>query len=467
MTARALNAARKHNYNLAKYQEQLVTGLRINRPSDDPIGTRAVLAHRADESRLEAEIGNIQSARLKLNSSVTRLLEAKDMLVTAKTTAQQSASSSEGHILAGQIDQLFDRFLQVTNAQVGDEYLFGGTAVTTKPFQGVTVNGQQTITYHGTEQREHIVVGIGLTVDAIYHGEETFLATDRQPSEFTGSTGAQPGIGTNSGTGRQTLSVTHTNTSYAGTSGIVAGSSSDKGDTILGPAGAHQLEVIDTSGDGSAGTISLNGGPPVAYSNSDTDLRIEGTNGAVVFVDASAISAGFNGVVDITSDGTLQVDDGPAIAIDFTNNQIVTDANGTVTHVDSSQITRAGEDSIQHVGTSTVFDVFNQLSDDLRNAEGLSDVEVEERINDSIGELDRFIDHLLNIVGEQSTSLESLDSIEIRNEDVQLELQRVISDIESADIAEAIINLQTQQNLLQYTYSATSQLFQTSLLNYL
>jgi len=56
------------------------------------------------------------------------------------------------------------------------------------------------------------------------------------------------------------LLIRHTATTYAAGSGVQPGTNSGAGDTILGALGQHRLHITDTSGNGSAGTISLDGG---------------------------------------------------------------------------------------------------------------------------------------------------------------------------------------------------------------
>lgn len=468
LTAQSIRSAAIHNRNIAKYQERLTTGLRINRPSDDPVDTRAILNYRGDTSQQTAQLQNIQVARSRLNSSVTRLLEAKDLLVAAKGVALQTTSSFERDVLATQVGTLLNQFLLVANTQVDDTYLFAGTATDTRPFTQSPDNGASSVQYAGTSQRQATVVAQGLTVDTNYAGDTIFMDQDRQSPIFRGATGAQPGTGTDSGVGRQTLLVRHTSTTLLGASGITSGASSSAQDTVIGQVGVHRLEIHDTVGDGSAGTVSLNGGPAVAFTSADSDLRVTGPFGEQVFVNTTNITAGFQGTIDLTASGTLSLDGGVTeTAIDFSANQPIVDSRtGLVTHVDSRQVHQAGDEDVFHAGTMSAFDVLKQFRDDLSNSRGLTESEWQQRSDQTIGELDRYIDHLLQVVGEQSSTLESLDSIETRNQDVTLELQRILSDIESVDVTDAVVKLQTEQNLLQYTYSVTAQLFQLKLLDY-
>ena len=122
------------------------------------------------------------------------------------------------------------------------------------------------------------------------------------------------------------MTITHTGTTYAAGSGVQAGSSSASGDTILGPPGSHTLQITDTSGNGTAGTVSLDGGPPIAFTNGDTNLQVTNSSGDVVYINTSAITAGFNDSVAISTTGTMSVDGGAtSTPITYAANQAVTD----------------------------------------------------------------------------------------------------------------------------------------------
>ena len=41
------------------------------------------------------------------------------------------------------------------------------------------------------------------------------------------------------------------------------------------------------------------------------------------------------------------------------------------------------------------------------------------------------------------------------------------TEIQGVDVAEAVVQLQTQQNLLRFTYTTTSQMFELNLLNFI
>ena len=73
----------------------------------------------------------------------------------------------------------------------------------------------------------------------------------------------------------------------------------------------------------------------------------------------------------------------------------------------------------------------------------------------------------MQIVGEQSVTLENLDALEINLQDVQLESQRVLSDLESADFAELTLQLQSEEALLQFSFASLAAIMDTNLLDFL
>ena len=77
------------------------------------------------------------------------------------------------------------------------------------------------------------------------------------------------------------------------------------------------------------------------------------------------------------------------------------------------------------------------------------------------------MDNLIRVLGQQSVSLSSLEAVDIRHEDVQLDTQRVISEIASTDTASAILTMQNTQNLLDLTYASSVRLMEQSLLDFL
>ena len=465
--SQAVGNVRAHNARLADLQRQASTGLRIQKPSDEPSSYARLTALKSEDKNLDADLQNLSTARNRLNVGVSQLLDVNNILVEARQLAADARQTTERDALAEQIDGLLNRLTAIANTKHDSVFLFGGASSDTEPFQVNPTNGN--VEYVGSKNRAETIVGIQLTVDVSHTGTEVFQSWSRGETLVLGDTGAASGTGTDSETGVGSLTVRHTTTAFAGTSGVQTGTNSINGDTVIGPAGSHVLTINDTSGTGASGTISINGGATIAFNSSDTNLEVIGPLGERVFVDTTSISAGFNGNVDITANGTMSVDGGlTETAIDFSANQVLTSqSTGKVTNIDSSGVQRTGTDRVEYTDTADVFQSLSQLRDDLRAAAGQSESEFQESITRRLNDLERQSDSILASVGELSVTLENIDALESRAQDLQLSTRTAIGDIESADLTEVVLQLTNEQNLLQFTFASTAGLLDASLLNFL
>ncbi len=97
----------------------------------------------------------------------------------------------------------------------------------------------------------------------------------------------------------------------------------------------------------------------------------------------------------------------------------------------------------------------------------MSNADYASALDRRIGELGEMADHILVTMGRQSASLQSLEELEYRIEDIELEVETQLSNVKSTDIPETVLRLQNEQSLLEFTYSVTAQITSTSLLNFL
>ena len=188
-----------------------------------------------------------------------------------------------------------------------------------------------------------------------------------------------------------------------------------------------------------------------------------------MFIDTTAITAGFSGNVDIEAAGTLSTDGGATeTVIDFSNNQVVENSiTGNVTHIDSSGVAYAGVESLEYEGTADAFTALLELRDDLQNTRGLDSADLSESLERRFVDLQRASDQILNVVGEQSVALQQLDQMAVQNENQQLDLSSRLSDVGSADLAKVIVEMQGVQTTMQFNYAALSIVQSNNLLDFL
>ncbi len=188
----------------------------------------------------------------------------------------------------------------------------------------------------------------------------------------------------------------------------------------------------------------------------------------MVYVNTTAITPGFNGTIDLTATGTLSADGGATtVPIDFTQSQAVTTPDGQVTFVDSTNVKFAGTEKLEYVGASNVFQALADLRDDLRNTRNLSPSEWQDSLTRRVDEITRHHEHILNVVGSQAQTLKSIEDIGSRLSELTLDAKQRLSEVAATDVPATALALQEAQNLLQYSYAVTAQVFKTNLLDYI
>lgn len=461
---------------MSTLQNQISSGNQIQNPSDNPLSAVQILQDNTQNAQLSTDLTSIQSASNVLQTSVTALQQAESVITSATTAAitANSATNEPGNnsTLATQVNAAITQLLGIANTQLPDgTYIFGGTASQAPPFvtSGTDAAGQPSaITYQGSRNDSQVIVGKSLTVNTLIAGSSVFQPDIGGATVYSGSTGAQPGSGVDTGVGLGTLQVVHTSTTYDGSSGIATGDNSAAGDTALGPDGANNLYIDDLSGTGASGTISLNGGPAVAFNNSDTNLKVTGPSGEVLYLNTTGITAGFKGSVSLSSDGTLSTDGGTTTTpIDFSANDTVTDSTtGAITNVNSTNIRQAGNEQLDYPGTSDIFQTLINLRNTINNTQGLSSADRTAALTQQIGELQRFNTALATPLGSQSSQAQFLSNLQSRTTTLQTNLQAATSTLQSTDMVTAIVALQQQQNLYQAGLQLAATVNQLSLANY-
>ena len=104
-----------------------------------------------------------------------------------------------------------------------------------------------------------------------------------------------------------------------------------------------------------------------------------------------------------------------------------------------------------------------QIRDLLLNADDTTEVEFQERMELYQEDLQFALESMLDVVGEQSVALENLDRLEDRTSSSQLETRIAIDDTENAELTEVILQLQSEQTLLQYVYDSAAGAFLMSI----
>ena len=158
----------------AALQNQISSGQRIHKPSDDPEGQRTVLYQEAGIARLNTQIDAIEYARANLNQSNSEVLNANRLLVQAKSLALEARQTTEQSgldVIAAELDGYLKTLDGIANSKLNGRYLFGGVQNDKVPYTGI-VDGS--VQYQGSSQHGEVILAQEDEVAAFLAGDEVF-----------------------------------------------------------------------------------------------------------------------------------------------------------------------------------------------------------------------------------------------------------------------------------------------------
>jgi flagellar hook-associated protein 3 FlgL len=136
--ANALANLQTNMQRMSESQQQVSSGLRIQKASDDPAGASRAIQTRGSIRALDQYQRNISLANTRAATEETALSQLGDILTRAKQLAMsQGTGTADANTRATtkvEVDQLLQAAIQLGNTQDGDEYLFGGKWGDQAPF---------------------------------------------------------------------------------------------------------------------------------------------------------------------------------------------------------------------------------------------------------------------------------------------------------------------------------------------
>lgn len=193
---------------LSILEEQLASGKRINRPSDDPNGAEAVIKLKTSQKEIEQFERTAQTAQQKLTAADDTLNSYENLLQRVRTLVAQglsdTATQTAKNALATEIETLRGRILNTANTSYNGEYLFGGTRQNAPPFDQTTAVPAATPTTPQYIQLEPgtSAIAVGVTADSFLADATSDIFTD-----LTNAVAALRGTGVPA-TDRTTLETT-------------------------------------------------------------------------------------------------------------------------------------------------------------------------------------------------------------------------------------------------------------------
>lgn len=121
-----------------KIQEQVASGLNINRPSDDPLSARQVLNLEGKLKESQQYGSNITKGQLWLSMTDTALTGVSDVVDQVKSIASSMVTdvtdTTINSVNVAQLKELKKQLVDLANTKLGDQYIFAGFQNNAVPF---------------------------------------------------------------------------------------------------------------------------------------------------------------------------------------------------------------------------------------------------------------------------------------------------------------------------------------------
>jgi len=507
---------------LLELRNEGATGLKLNKPSDDPGAIRPVLTTRSQLQQNERYLETLGQAGDKMASTDGHLNSVENVLVRVKeisiNAVNSAMSQADLNTLADEVAEMKNELLSSANAVIDGKYIFAGFKEDTKPFT-------ENPTYDPTnlEITPGEFMEVNLTGNELFMGITNEIAATGTTNPYQGEsvTSGPIGVGTpgnditlTAGTNPPvTISGATDLTDPAGENnyaGKVAALFSQAGTGLVGTANAATVDLgplslnnfvdtedtyaLDITSGGNSVAVTLDG-PSGSYDYTLNGMASALANSAGASNLTPTSGTLSNGVNYDISSGSLVLT-GPTNGSEIELSETITDgvitgtvptggisggnqtSYGTINIAPNSptDVTIAGTglasvgltaDTLN--GSSGRIDLFTVLT---RTEEAIRAGNVDD-INGPGGSIQAQIDNL-EIAANQNRGLRSnlgakarrVDTAELHQEDAKIDLKQILSRYQDADMIEVFNDIVQKETAFKAALNVTSKVSQISILDY-
>ncbi len=143
----------KNLENMNKLSNQLASGKKIEKPSDDPVCASKSLKYRTYVSQIEQYQKNADDAFAYMNITEQSLEQTKKVINRSIELVVQASNDTltgeEYEMIAAEIEQLEKELIEIGNCSYTGKYIFGGYNTDDPPFEVVDTSVGEKIMYNG------------------------------------------------------------------------------------------------------------------------------------------------------------------------------------------------------------------------------------------------------------------------------------------------------------------------------
>ncbi|MDH5435366.1 MAG: flagellar hook-associated protein FlgL [Gammaproteobacteria bacterium] len=512
--AQGLNSLLQQQAKLIDSQLQLSTGLKINTPSDNPVGSSQILNIAQQLKIIEQYQENADTAKERQQLEETVLISADNVIKRVKELAIAGSNSPVGSNgradIALEIRQRLAELADLANTtDANGEYIFAGFQGNTKPF---TANQDGTYTYNGDQNQRFLQVSADRQVadrdpgsdvfQLIKDGNGTFSVIDNANNKGNGiiNTGHVSDINAIDG---DTYTLIFGQDTTATTANVGAFNIDDQigtDDVLVYTLNINGTDVYTVNDSGTPVTTLQGLADEINNDTGTTNVRAY-VNGGQLFLANDSPSATDIVVTETMSGFTAP--DGDNVTSYFgntlteTNTSVVTTFNNTsasnyIVLDSSNNIETTGnyvsDGSITFNGITTsvkndpnngdrftispsknrdMFTTLNEVAKAMEAGGSNSETNAFNTINRMLLELDNAENNFLTIRARVGGRLNTIDDQKNFNEDFSINLEANRSRLEDLDYASAITEFEQLMTGLQAAQASFARIQGLSLFNYL
>lgn len=403
----AIDSMMKQQGKLSRTQQQVATGQKIFKPSEDPVAASRVVNMKDTLASIEQYQSNINSARARitlaegvLNNIVESIHRVRELAIQANNDSQNESTRL---FISDEIKQIQESILDMANTtDSNNEYLFSGALSRFIPFSRNEAGNYE---YNGDESHREVQISRSRRIAVDDPGSSIFREIKNGNGIFNIMHGPE-----NLGSG------------------------------IIDPGRA--------SGDYIAETYAIIFDKSYAAYAENSETAIEKTiplTYSVVDAKGQILKAG------------IPFESGREIVF----NGVHTSIKGTPENGDYFVVSPSQNQDI-FTTLQKLIDALQSKTPDLNDKIGFHGA-----INRSLADLTQTLDNILLTHGKIGARLNALDSQEVINDAYRLQIREVLSGIEDLDYAEAVSRLNLELTGLEASQKAFTRVQDISLFNFL
>jgi flagellar hook-associated protein 3 FlgL len=396
---------------ISTLNRQILSGNKIEKPSDSPVGTSRLFRISDQMGQTETYKKNIQNSLAFLDETnfAMESMQSESMNIISKLTELQNPINQTNlEVYADMIDNSLKIMLETANSKSDGKFIFGGTDYSDEPY-GISSDNQSYQSNTDTSGKINVKFSQSVVQSINMPGLDLFGTIVSSKGFFNSADAVGTLTNSTSAIYDSLGNEYQLQTNYQKTA-----------------ANTYQMtyDIIDGGGN------TVFAAPPAAKT-----LAFNSLNGNLVSVDGS------------TSDLSFGVDV-PTNRIQFTMDLKSLSENSSATSI-----------SLSANQPTDIFNALKQISNDLRNGIVPS--------NDQIATVESFNSRLTSKQSQVGNTINQISTLQSMLEQQTYNLMELAQNENGVDVAKAVVDLQNQDYLLQISQKLGSMILPQTLLDYL